>query len=233
MKNTVTIARLPGQEVFSPRKRGWSELAFLREMRRLVLPAQAGVVRDVGTRRQFSRGSPRASGGGPATSTRSRPPWTFSPRKRGWSLWAHGWPPVPGVLPAHAGVVPFPACRPRSSHGSPRASGGGPAAGDAASVCGVLSPRKRGWSVVVAAPAAGVVVLPAQAGVVVSRRARGRSSSWSGGGAARTGGGQSVKKARRASATGVGSSGWWPRPGGPLFGCRAAPSPAVWRWSGR
>src|SRR5690606_22222483 len=111
-----------------------------------VLPARAGVVRRRSRFMVLRRGSPRASGGGPAEAQGIVAWAVFSPRERGWSAPSVSRGCSAGVLPARAGVVrprPFPGER---GNGSPRASGGGPAAPIPRGEGERFSPRERGWS---------------------------------------------------------------------------------------
>ncbi len=93
----------------------------------------------------------------------------WSPRERGWSGPCHDPPPLPGVVPARAGVVrsygpavPTPRC-------GPRASGGGPPGIDTKSPHALWSPRERGWSGRVPQVRLVALVVPARAGVVRRR----------------------------------------------------------------
>ena len=107
-------------------RRGWSDLAVVRQRHVAVVPAHAGVVRPSPSRRPPRCGGPRASGGGPKpygdvnyadpSSPRRRGgcrrPWTvmrscmLSLRTRGWSVRQARPRPGRRVVSAHAGVVP-------------------------------------------------------------------------------------------------------------------------------
>ena len=110
----------------SPRERGWSgDPAGVRGLAG-VLPARAGMVRQILLRHRRSASAPRASGDGPSTSRVIGLRLKCSPRERGWS---HTRDRIFGfilVLPARAGMVPRSASGRRSPSGAPRASEDGP-----------------------------------------------------------------------------------------------------------
>ncbi len=164
-----------GREPFSPRRRGWSADPGSGVAPGLVLPAQAGVVRESPAADLEHPGSPRAGGGGPCPSRPRTGSRAFSPRRRGWSDLVAPQRAEVQVLPAQAGVVrPL---RPRLTRPwrSPRAGGGGPLVGVPEEILNAFSPRRRGWSVGQRPLPGGHGVLPAQAGVV--RRATGPTPS--------------------------------------------------------
>ncbi|SDH09600.1 hypothetical protein SAMN05421505_111110 [Sinosporangium album] len=152
--------------MFSPRRRGWSDLGASAGQHARVLPAQAGVVRRSSSASSGVGSSPRAGGGGPAPTVKLRVTSAFSPRRRGWS--------EPGVraaydqmvLPAQAGVVRMTAMAGPGGWRSPRAGGGGPPRRSPAPRQHLFSPRRRGWSDFADVLDFLHVVLPAQAGVV-------------------------------------------------------------------
>ena len=156
----------------SPRTRGWSRKGVRNTRTALVLPAHAGMVPLPGSGPGQRRGAPRARGDGP----RPRPGMTeremCSPRTRGWSPR----PPRPllpgGVLPAHAGMVPWRGRPPALAASAPRARGDGPGPAGSGLGSGQCSPRTRGWSLQMSDSANAAWVLPAHAGMVPGRRAR-------------------------------------------------------------
>ncbi len=155
-----------GQDLWSPRTRGWSHVAGGLLAGGAVVPAHAGVVLNGPGSLTGSLCGPRARGGGPAPGSPSPPDHQWSPRTRGWSHLDDHDAPERGVVPAHAGVVPERPRPSRRARGGPRARGGGPAARPAAGPGPWWSPRTRGWSHgEQRQPQLGEVV-PAHAGVV-------------------------------------------------------------------
>ena len=69
----------------SPRTRGWSLPALRAEVRFPVLPAHAGMVPSLRSRRAHRPSAPRARGDGPGPSGSVGPARSCSPRTRGWS----------------------------------------------------------------------------------------------------------------------------------------------------
>src|SRR5205809_836881 len=92
--------------------------------------------------------APRARGDGPRLGYVADVVRTCSPRTRGWS--PNGPPALfalfEALLPAHAGMVPIPACGSVTSFTAPRARGDGPRAASTRSAGLPCSPRTRGWS---------------------------------------------------------------------------------------
>ncbi len=147
---------MPGQKVSSPRRRGWSVGQALRAFTRDVVPAQAGLVPEPGSRLRPRPGRPRAGGVGPPGLFGSTIEVESSPRRRGWS---------PGLIRI--------ALSPESR---PRAGGVGPTWDEPALVPPWSSPRRRGWSRAVPAAAIPADVVPAQAGLVHHRSTSGTRS---------------------------------------------------------
>ncbi len=241
---------------WSPRTRGWSLLARARPVRRVVVPAHAGVVPLHRHRRGHHPGGPRARGGGPPWPT-PRPWWCrWSPRTRGWSRWRPNPTSRKAVVPAHAGVVLAPSMARSMPPGGPRARGGGPLRARRQPGSTGWSPRTRGWSRGRRGRYRGAVVVPAHAGVVPAYtaswqgtrsgpRARGVvlcdmhvTDPWTGGPRARGGGPNAVLHARRDSVWSPRTRGWsrWgrrrvrPQQSGPTM--PAIPSHPL-RWSPR
>ena len=122
--SSSTASRLT--RVSSPPTRGWSRVSVARSSPRSVVPAHAGVVPSRMRRPQRSRGRPRPRGGGPQEPTSRSGSQRSSPPTRGWSPAPDSRSPTWIVVPAHAGVVPFPRSPRRSPGGRPRPRGGGP-----------------------------------------------------------------------------------------------------------
>ncbi len=98
-------------QVWSPRTRGWSRCGATAAYVHGVVPAHAGVVPVVRERPRGEPGGPRARGGGPACLLGILVVSAWSPRTRGWSRAVHAADRLGQVVPAHAGVVPWPASR--------------------------------------------------------------------------------------------------------------------------
>lgn len=85
MKQRPMACKVAGQEVSSPRERGWSLTPSGHATNVVVFPSRAGVVRLLG-HGLTSRGClPRASGGGSAVADLVGPIVSSSPRERQWS----------------------------------------------------------------------------------------------------------------------------------------------------
>ena len=185
-RNAATVCRAPrvrwggpihrapraSGRVCSPRARGWSRPPGVLLVRRVVLPACAGVVPCARPVQGRARGAPRVRGGGPATVAQLRQWWECSPRARGWSRDQGHLQAVDRVLPACAGVVPCPRGRRTCCPGAPRVRGGGPGRDGLLADALECSPRARGWSLVDHGHVEVVLVLPACAGVVPRRRSQ-------------------------------------------------------------
>jgi hypothetical protein len=135
-----------GQEVCSPRTRGWSVAVHDEQdaeavlpahagwsapvprsiAGRCALPAHAGVVPRSSSSRSACSSAPCARGGGPFPVSPVVSASTCSPRTRGWSAFGAHRATAPRVLS--------------------RARGGGPSARPRARTLKVRSPRTRGWS---------------------------------------------------------------------------------------
>ncbi len=201
-------ARSPGtdhQRRCSPRRRGWTDGAELPAWWAAVLPAQAGVDRQMPGPAAMIHSAPRAGGGGPPTPPPSSAPMACSPRRRGWTVpdragplllecsprrrgWTgHGADHLSHdhVLPAQAGVDRRRRACPGGSRCAPRAGGGGPASTPPQRPQAACSPRRRGWTGRRLCHHQAGPVLPAQAGVdrtSLRRRAIGSRAPRAGGG---------------------------------------------------
>ncbi len=147
--NSTAPPKAFGQEVSSPRERGWSGRP-VRAARR------AGCL-------------PRASGGGPLLAVRTVEAVPSSPRERGWSQPGRTRRQRHEVFPARAGVVRTARATRSAARGLPRASGGGPSTTRATPARRSSSPRERGWSGVVDVVGRHFEAFPARAGVVPGR----------------------------------------------------------------
>ncbi len=152
----------------SPRTRGWSH--SWSDLSRLagLLPAHAGMVPIRGLRQVGRRAAPRARGDGPRDSRRLRARVHCSPRTRGWSQHRGDRCANPGLLPAHAGMVPRDPTRWSAVGSAPRARGDGPFDTGRAQHGITCSPRTRGWSPSARWPRRSRTLLPAHAGMVPS-----------------------------------------------------------------
>ena len=130
-----------------------------------VVPAQAGVFRDVERAKRHVHRRPRAGGGVPPCARKAIYARRSSPRRRGCSE-SYSWGIAAAeVVPAQAGV--FRAGRPilRPVLGRPRAGGGVPMAETETDPNAKSSPRRRGCSVDDRRQSPRPGVVPAQAGV--------------------------------------------------------------------
>ncbi len=167
--------RLASVMWWSPRTRGWSLLGVVAQRRPEVVPAHAGVVPMNKQLKTVGPGDPRARGGGPGICPGGGGGGAWSPRTRGWSQGVAAAGPRPGVVPAHAGVVPRGGRSIKMSTGGPRARGGGPGLALRSVRPHTWSPRTRGWSLDRGMTVAKLRVVPAHAGVVPAPRPRIRS----------------------------------------------------------
>ncbi len=112
--------------MWSPRRRGCSDMPALRLPDRRVVPAQAGVFRGSTVTPGAARRGPRAGGGVPQPNARSADSSPWSPRRRGCSARVAGLVDAEAVVPAQAGV--FRGGDPDRGDGGrgPRAGGGVP-----------------------------------------------------------------------------------------------------------
>ena len=122
----------------------------VRNSRKNVLPAHAGMVPDRSPPPCSSACAPRARGDGPGDTETVVPRAPCSPRTRGWSPWSCESKKPRRVLPAHAGMVPLSFHRSYKSYR--------------------CSPRTRGWSPQAARLDEASRVLPAHAGMVPAGR---------------------------------------------------------------
>jgi len=130
---------------FSPRRRRWCGGWFSRTVGKVVLSAQAEVVRVCGWPCQRSSGSLRVGGGGAAEGGELSGRLEFSPRRRRWCGRPRRRDAGLAVLSAQAEVVR--PCSPRRwRHAGPLRVGGGDAELRAwSSEFGLFSPRTRRW----------------------------------------------------------------------------------------
>ena len=150
----------------SPRTRGWSPQPDGARRHAPLLPAHAGVVPRAPTCGQTVHAAPRARGGGPRSRKSASTSPACSPRTRGWSQRGRRLLLQPGLLPAHAGVVPARTTPASTARPAPRARGGGPVIDSNAPLTRDCSPRTRGWSQLDAVADLDRHLLPAHAGVV-------------------------------------------------------------------
>ncbi len=165
VKQRQSPSNAAAQEEWSPRRRGCSVFRRQVGIDAEVVPAQAGVFRRSSWPPATCRRGPRAGGGVPvrtATVTGSVP---WSPRRRGCSGPDDGRRPVPGVVPAQAGVFRSASTRAWSAWSGPRAGGGVPTITGGTINGAEWSPRRRGCSALGRRPPASSRVVPAQAGV--------------------------------------------------------------------
>ncbi len=93
----------------------------------------------------------------------------YSPRMRGWSLFACHFAGQSLVFPAYAGVIPSILWLVKNKLSIPRVCGGDPIVVVDNHVMVVYSPRMRGWSWIVPNGNAGHRVFPAYAGVILKK----------------------------------------------------------------
>ncbi len=159
---------------WSPRMRGWSPPPRTVSTRQHVVPAHAGLVPPRRDLRIPAPCGPRACGVGPVAGGRWAAELVWSPRMRGWSQHSPGFRSGGVVVPAHAGLVPFPIADWSAWPCGPRACGVGPGQTWPTDIRFVWSPRMRGWSLAVPASRQRAAVVPAHAGLV-PRAESGRS----------------------------------------------------------
>ena len=150
----------------SPRTRGWSRRQDHPGHAGDVLPAHAGMVPYAFPALKLPVCAPRARGDGPGGVWVAPLGTACSPRTRGWSRHRRLPASSPGVLPAHAGMVPRATRAPSPRSGAPRARGDGPPFALASASDPACSPRTRGWSRAVELHRGRGGVLPAHAGMV-------------------------------------------------------------------
>ncbi|ALC04816.1 hypothetical protein CDES_01745 [Corynebacterium deserti GIMN1.010] len=153
-------------EKFSPLRRGWSLSPPHHSAARLVLPAQAGMVRLTGLLKIGRTRSPRSGGDGPSDVGHEHPISEFSPLRRGWSHATGLHRPRRAVLPAQAGMVRVKGMQVQRSLSSPRSGGDGPSLARVFAFRRKFSPLRRGWSLHSPQIPGTHPVLPAQAGMV-------------------------------------------------------------------
>ncbi len=91
---------------FPPRTRGWPVKCHGPISNPAVSPAYAGMAPRTAARTRRAFGFPRVRGDGPAARQRSRAPWWFPPRTRGWPRPSSFMYKVGYVSPAYAGMAP-------------------------------------------------------------------------------------------------------------------------------
>src|SRR5690606_32980149 len=166
MRTAHRPGKLPGQQVSAPRTRGWTELPRWPVGGRVVGPAHAGMDRATSLAGWRPRGRPRARGDGPFSAKLRDVVKTSAPRTRGWTTRSDHGAFQPHVGPAHAGMDRSRrAGAPRFSR-RPRARGDGPRSTPPTRTEGASAPRTRGWTPLLASPAASVTVGPVYAGMV-------------------------------------------------------------------
>ncbi len=133
-------------DMSSPRERGSSGLTRTQGARWGVVPARAGVILISCAAGSRKAGRPRASGGHPPGSTRTRRRSLSSPRERGSSSLAFQSGARMGVVPARAGVIRVDCGVGGGDRCRPRASGGHPTACPGDLSITLSSPRERGSS---------------------------------------------------------------------------------------
>ncbi len=172
----ATFADVAGMTFCSPRLRGWSLRTVSPTSVGSLLPAPAGMVPLRGLGGVRRRPAPRACGDGPRCSRFGAIRLCCSPRLRGWSRAHRHRHRRQPLLPAPAGMVPRSASGRSTCCPAPRACGDGPEPTTSTRSGSSCSPRLRGWSRLVRGPPAGVVLLPAPAGMVPWAT---RSTIWS------------------------------------------------------
>ena len=130
----------------SPHTRGWTPLEPVRPRPVEGFPAHAGM--DPGSRVRAMTGSrlPRTRGDGPVAGRAAGKPGRASPHTRGWTLGGRQSAERRVGFPAHAGMDPGPARRPRARPRLPRTRGDGPGAHWSARRPSAASPHTRGWT---------------------------------------------------------------------------------------
>ena len=152
-------------DAVSPRLRGWTRSAAVPAHGHQGLPAPAGMDPHSVTRGIWNIRSPRACGDGPDPMILTDAQRKVSPRLRGWTRRVdHRRVRLDG-LPAPAGMDPWTGTSSTRTTRSPRACGDGPEARTMRMRDMAVSPRLRGWTVLIAQRAFGVDGLPAPAGM--------------------------------------------------------------------
>ncbi len=160
--------RVPGAS--SPHTRGSSRHTRMGESDRGVVPAHAGVIPSRKSWRGASAGRPRTRGGHPTAVDNDGGDTMSSPHTRGSS---HVRPLAmigPGVVPAHAGVIPRVAARSSPTSRRPRTRGGHPGSIWCPYVLWGSSPHTRGSSRPQREEVLRNRVVPAHAGVILPTR---------------------------------------------------------------
>ncbi len=152
----------------SPLARGWSDSVDVPPARGAVLPARAGMVPTGGARCRSSGGAPRSRGDGPSSRGNRLQPRQCSPLARGWSSGDGADEGGHSMLPARAGMVPFPPASANRRRRAPRSRGDGPQSHGVTRFYQMCSPLARGWSPEPDGDRVRAGVLPARAGMVPS-----------------------------------------------------------------
>ena len=156
----------------SPRRRRWFECVRDRQAYRVVLSAQAEVVRRRRPRRSGRSSALRAGGGGSPLVPDLRTKQRCSPRRRRWFASGRGEGALHAVLSAQAEVVRSGSTRGPARGRALRAGGGGSLRSCPNAWRPLCSPRRRRWFEGIAFDMAAKVVLSAQAEVVRWPRSR-------------------------------------------------------------
>ena len=154
--------------VYSPHKRGWSQITAEEWEKVIVFPAQAGMILN-GRERNSSRSCiPRTSGDDPQDIARVLRISEYSPHERGWSLVIVILVQFVLVFPAQAGMIPIQILTIFVALCIPRVSGDDPGNVTFTNTSVKYSPRKRGWSPRDVSLQSIRYVFPAQAGMIWS-----------------------------------------------------------------
>ena len=148
-----------------PHTRGWTLNPSRQASRGPGSPAHAGM--DPGLRMHEGRQGrlPRTRGDGPRW-TRSNPRRSAAPpHTRGWTRLEHQGTSLAHGSPAHAGMDPRPAGRPRFWRRLPRTRGDGPGLDTGSDALNAAPPHTRGWTPAVGRRRRGSAGSPAHAGM--------------------------------------------------------------------
>ncbi len=149
----------------SPRTRGWTRHGGHWAPSVGLLPAHAGMDPSPTTPRRAPTAAPRARGDGPGRMGSALTQSCCSPRTRGWTRPGRRSGSTQGLLPAHAGMDPWPWSGRSRCSPAPRARGDGPAKVYRRLCEELCSPRTRGWTRWCGAEGGGCWLLPAHAGM--------------------------------------------------------------------
>ncbi len=150
---------------WSPPTRGCSVLVVRQGIDPVVVPADAGVFREVGEQQLQRQRGPRRRGGVPCRGRAVRRRTWWSPPTRGCSDQACTSARRRCVVPADAGVFRLPTARRLHAVRGPRRRGGVPAGASDPEPTPPWSPPTRGCSDIAKPRRSGAGVVPADAGV--------------------------------------------------------------------